>query len=133
MKRSSNQRIFIVDDDPFWAAVLTQQLTELGYTGISVFESGADCINHLHLNPQIIFLDYQMEEMHGLDVLVQIKEYFPGIGVIFCTALEDLEVAVGAMKAGSFDYLLKTNTTQEELATTIEHLTSAQVFAQRVY
>jgi DNA-binding NtrC family response regulator len=131
--KSCNKRIFIVDDDPFWTAVLTQQLNELGYTDVSVFNSGADCIKQLHRNPNMVFLDYQMEEMDGLDVLVRIKEYYPGIGVVFCTAHEDLEVAVYAMKSGSFDYLLKINTTKEELITIIESLAATQVFTENVY
>ncbi len=131
--KSSNKRIFIVDDDPFWTAVLTQQLNELGYNDVSAFSGGADCIQQLHRNPNMVFLDYQMEEMDGLDVLARIKEYYPGIGVVFCTAHEDLEVAVGAMKSGSFDYLLKINTTKNELATTIENLAASQVFTEKVY
>lgn len=119
MKISGTKRTFIVDDDPFWTAMLTQMLTELGYTGILTFTNGKDCIDHLHLNPQQIFLDYQMEDMDGLEVLQKIKDYYPGIGVVFCTAHEDLSVAVSAIEYGSFDYLLKANANIREVSTII--------------
>lgn len=122
MKLQNTQRTFIVDDDPFWTAMLTQMLTELGYTNIIKFESGQECIEHLHLNPKLVFLDYQMEGQNGLEVLQKIKEYYYGIGVVFCTAHEDLSVAVKAIEKGSFDYLLKSNATKREVSEIVERI-----------
>jgi len=119
MKIQNIKRTFIVDDDPFWTAMLTQMLTQLGYTGILTFTNGKDCVDNLHLNPQQIFLDYQMEDMDGLEVLQKVKSYYPGIGVVFCTAHEDLSVAVSAMEKGSFDYLLKANASIREVSSII--------------
>ena len=133
MKIQNIKRTFIVDDDPFWTAMLTQMLTNLGYENIVTFSNGKDCIDNLHLNPSLVFLDYQMEEMDGLEVLQQVKNYYPGIGVVFCTAHEDLSVAVNAMKFGSFDYLLKSNATKKEVASIIAHMGEKQVFADKVF
>lgn len=116
------KRTFIVDDDPFWTAILKEMLTELGCTDIQTYSSGTDCMNNLDLNPNIIFLDYQMEGMDGIEVLQKIKEYHPGIGVVFCTALEELSVAVDAMEYGSFDYLLKSNANKKELSSIIKRI-----------
>jgi DNA-binding NtrC family response regulator len=116
------KRTFIVDDDPFWTAILKEMLTELGCTDIQTYSSGTDCMNNLDLNPNIIFLDYQMEGMDGIEVLQKIKEYHPGIGVVFCTALEELSVAVNAMEHGSFDYLLKSNANKKELSSIIKRM-----------
>ncbi len=133
MKTPHIKRTFIVDDDPFWTTLLTQMLTDLGYTNIITFENGADCIKNLHLNPSLVFLDYQMDEMDGLEVLQKIKNYYPGIGVVFCTAQEDLGVAVDAMKHGSFDYLLKSNVNKKELADILNEMNHKQLFAEKVY
>lgn len=127
MKNKNIKRTFIVDDDPFWTAMLNQLLTELGYENIVNFSNGKDCLENLHLNPNLVFLDYQMEDINGLEVLQKIKEYYPGIGVVFCTAIEDLSVAVNAMKQGSFDYMLKSNATKKELTSIIESLDRYQV------
>ena len=117
-----NKRIFIVDDDLFWTSILNRMLTNLGFTNIMKFSNGKDCIENLHLNPGLILLDYQLEDMDGLEVLKKVKDYFPGIEVIMCTANEDLNVAVNAIKHGSFDYLLKSNTNIKYLASIIEDL-----------
>ncbi len=128
----SDKRIFIIDDDPFWAATLTKMLKDLGYHNIVKYSNGAECVNNLHLNPGLIFLDYQMEDMDGLEVLQKVKQYYPGIGVIFCTALEDLSVAVDAIKNGSFDYLLKSNASKKEVASIINEMNEKQIFSDKV-
>ncbi len=133
MKQLNTKRTFIVDDDPFWTAMLKQMLTNLGYVNIITFENGTDCINNLHLNPSLVFLDYQMFDIDGLEVLKKIKSYYPGIGVVFCTAHEDISVAVDAMKYGSFDYLLKENATKKEVESIIESMGEKQVFSDKIF
>jgi len=133
MKNQNIKRTFIVDDDPFWVAMLTQMLTNLGYENIITFSNGKDCVDHLHLNPNLVFLDYQMENMNGLEVLKKVKDYFPGIGVVFCTAHEELSIAVSAMKNGSFDYLLKSNATKKEVSSIIERMGEKQIFAEKIF
>jgi DNA-binding NtrC family response regulator len=122
MKQSKIKEIFIVDDDPFWTGILNQLLTELGYSHIHSFTSGASCLEHLHLNPSLVFLDYQMEEMDGLEVLQKIKSHSAATGVVFCTAQEDLNIAVTAMQNGSFDYLLKANANKKEVGAIISSI-----------
>jgi DNA-binding NtrC family response regulator len=133
MKINNIKRTFIVDDDPFWTTMLTQMLADLGYTNVVSFKDGKGCIDHLHFNPNLVFLDYEMDILNGIDVLKKIKEYYPGIGVVFCTAHEDLSVAVDAMQNGSFDFLLKSNTTKNELARIIRNMYEKQIFADKVY
>jgi DNA-binding NtrC family response regulator len=131
MKKLNIKRTFIVDDDPFWTAILTQMLTDLGYENIISYSNGKDCIDHLHLNPNLVFLDYQMADMDGIEVLQKIKSYYPGIGVVFCTALEDLSVAVNAMENGSFDYLLKSNASIKEVSSIIENISQQQALEEK--
>ena len=122
MKDQSTKRTFIVDDDPFWTAMLTRMLADLGYTNIATFSNGAACISNLDMKPHLIFLDYQMDDMDGLEVLQKIRENAPGTGVVFCTAHEDLSVAMNAMNYGSIDYLLKENATKKEVSSIINSI-----------
>lgn len=115
----TSKKIVIVDDDPFWTAMLIQILTDLGFTNIATFDNGATYVNNLHLNPDLVFLDYQMEDMDGLQVLQKIKSYDSATGVVFCTSYEDLGVAVDAIRYGSFDYLLKGNANKKEVSSII--------------
>ena len=119
---NKNLRLFVVDDDPFWCAILTEILNDLGYHNVTSYYNGKDCIDHLHLNPAVVFLDKQMDGIDGIDALKEIKQYYPGINVIMCTALEDLGVAMEAIKNGSNEYLLKTNSNKKEVASIMESL-----------
>ncbi len=125
--------VFIVDDDPFWSSMLEQMLVELGHTDIVACGSGADCIRNLHLRPSVIFLDYHLDDMNGLEVLKHIKSLLPDTTVIFCTAQEDIHTAVTAMRSGSFDYLLKSKTTRTELGAILKTLKETGVAGEKVY
>ena len=117
-----NDRIFLVDDDPFWTAILYKTLVKLGYQKITCFSNGQDCVDSLHLNPDVIFLDYQMEDVDGIEVLRKVKSHHPAINVIFCTAYEDLSVAVYAIELGSCDYLLKSNASPQAVQSILNQL-----------
>ena len=51
--------------------------------------------------------DIRMPGMSGLELLAQIKELQPDIGVIMITAFASPDDAVTAMKNGAFDYITK--------------------------
>lgn len=127
MKNIKHLPAFIVDDDPFWTEVLRQILAKIGFTKIHSFEDGESCLKNIHLNPGMIFLDYQMENSNGLDILKEVKGYYPGIEVVFCTAMENLEVAIAAMEYGSVEYLLKSNVTEELVVEIVSNSQTAKV------
>jgi DNA-binding NtrC family response regulator len=124
MELPFNSQIFIIDDDPFWTAMLSQMLEEIGYKNILTYDNGSEGLQNLNQNPRLIFLDYQMEGINGLEVLQKIKKSNVNIDVVFCTAHEDLSVALNAMQFGSLDYLLKENATKKEVAILINSIVS---------
>ncbi|MBD8488971.1 response regulator [Echinicola sp. CAU 1574] len=115
MKTHLEKTIFIVDDDPFWQSVLSQVLSDMGFKNIQLFNNGKDCLDNLHLNPSLVFLDYQMDETNGLEALPHIKSKNSNTNVVFCTSFEDLNVAISAMESGSHEYLLKSRATKTEV------------------
>ena len=133
MRNQHDKRIYIVDDDPFWIELLKEILEGLGYKNVHGFESGQDCLNNISLQPDIIFLDYQMGETDGLTVLKTVKEFNADICVIFTTGKEDINVAVNAMRHGSFDYLLKTNVTKKEVLEILKKVAASNVQPERIY
>ncbi len=90
-------RILVVDDDPYVREILEDMLFFLGHE-VVVFSQGKDALSFLKNSPNIdaAILDYSMPEMNGLELYRKIKEFYPGIRVIFSSgyAEEDL----GALK-----------------------------------
>ncbi len=115
--------IFIVDDDALCLTLYQQFLKQLGYTNIELFDSGADCIDGLEEHePDVIFLDYNMEGMNGLDVLKKIKTFNPDIIVYFISGQEDIEVAVNTLKHGAVDYIIKSSLNPDKMKAIMERI-----------
>ena len=112
MPNLKSKRIYIVDDDPFWSELLKGILHSIGYLNVLSFDSGESCLDHLGHQPEIIFLDYKMKNSDGIETLKKLKERNKDLFVVFTTSMEDIDVAVKAMKLGSFDFFLKSTASE---------------------
>jgi two-component system, LytTR family, response regulator len=100
-------RALIVDDEPLARSNLTVLLRQDGdIASIQECGSGAEAVAQIRsARPDLVFLDVQMPECGGFDVLESLKgdESLPVI--VFVTAYD--EYALRAFDAGAQDYLLK--------------------------
>jgi DNA-binding NtrC family response regulator len=125
MSKNLNASIFIVDDDVMCLNLYQQFLKQLGYINVRLFDNGNDCLESLSTGqPEIIFLDYNMDELNGIDVLKQIKKFNPFIIVLFISGQEDIEVAVNAMRQGALDYIVKSSLNTEKMRKIMERIES---------
>jgi two-component system LytT family response regulator len=99
-------RVLIVDDEPRARASLRvllardPQVVLVGECG-----SGAEAIQAIRtLAPQVLFLDVQMPEVDGFDVIEQLGAAAPP-AIVFVTAYD--QHALRAFDAGALDYLVK--------------------------
>lgn len=115
-------KIFLVDDDRFTLKIYEQHLKNLFISDVTMFENGNDCLNALSLNPDVIFLDYNMDELNGLDVLLKIKRVNPNIFVVMVSGQESIENAVDVLKYGAFDYFTKGKNEMEKMAKVIDRI-----------
>lgn len=122
MSNSNTFKIFLVDDDAFCLNLYQQFLNKLGYNDIECYNGGKDCLDNLLKRPTIIFLDYYMDDMNGIDVLQAIKIFDDSIYVVFISGQEDVEIAVAALKYGAYDYIVKSKINPALLQTTIDRL-----------
>lgn len=99
--------ITLVDDDPFCLSFYGQYLSSLGFQNITVFDNGADCINHLTHKTDIVFVDYHMGVLNGIAVLKEIKRFNPDIYVVLISGQEEVQVALDCFHNGAFAYIVK--------------------------
>ena len=126
MPKEPNLTIFLVDDDALCLNLYQQFLKQLGYTQVHLFDNGNDCIDGIsRLKPEIIFLDYNMDGLNGLDVLKQIKHIDPSIVVIFISGQEEISIAVTTIQHGALDYIVKSSLNSEKLKTIMERAEGA--------
>ena len=108
----SIKTIFIVDDDPMHADMLKDHLSKMSDFKIITFSTGEDAVKNLHLQPNIIFLDYYLDSVvkeakDGLEILQEIKKLNPACDVVMMSGQDKIDVAVDVMKYGAFDYIVK--------------------------
>ncbi|UBM63496.1 sigma-54 dependent transcriptional regulator [Candidatus Sulfidibacterium hydrothermale] len=99
--------ILLIDDEP---AQITSIKAFLKRRHYRVFTAGSGVEAMKILNNEMIdlvFTDFRMPDMNGLEVVKAIKAFNPEIPVIVITAFSDTEEAVNVMKEGAFDYLPK--------------------------
>lgn len=116
----STARVFLVEDDPMFCAMMERALNNAGYKNITCFESGEAVAVELLTMPDIVILDHNLSgNMHGLEVLKKIKSLNPDIHVLFISAQEEMNIALQALKFGAFDYVIKDETALTE---TVKHI-----------
>jgi two-component system LytT family response regulator len=103
---SSLLRVLVVDDEPLARRNLTVLLGRDPDIGTVVeCGSGSEAIDEIRRSmPDLVFLDVQMPECDGFDVLERLGSELPDT-VIFVTAFDSY--ALRAFEAGALDYLLK--------------------------
>lgn len=103
--------VLLVDDDEVWLKSLSILLRRrAGITNIltcSDPESVAAML--LSRAVSIVLLDFNMPNMMGDQVLMNIKNDYPDIPVILLTGSNQVNVAVRCMQRGAFDYFVKTD------------------------
>jgi two-component system LytT family response regulator len=104
--RAGAIRALVVDDEPLARRNLTVLLRHDPDIGsIAESGSGADAIEEIRRTaPDLVFLDVQMPECNGFDVLEMLGSDLAPT-VVFVTAHD--EYALRAFDAGALDYLLK--------------------------
>src|SRR5687767_796139 len=105
-RRTPPIRALVVDDEPLARRNLTVLLRDDPDIGsIEECASGAEAVEAIRRRkPDLLFLDVQMPECGGFDVLELLGTDLPQ-AIIFVTAHD--EYALRAFEAGALDYLLK--------------------------
>lgn len=112
-------KTLIIDDEPPARLRLKKMLASYTETFeiIGEAQNGEEAVAKIiALKPDLLFLDIQMPEMNGFEVLKQLP-YFPK--VVFCTAFD--EYALQAFESHCIDYLVKP-LSKERFAKTVEKL-----------
>ncbi len=138
MAVDAKRYMFLVDDEPIQNEMLKDYLSERFLYELKVFETGEEALQNLHLNPEIVILDYHLssqnrEAKNGVQVLQAIKEAHPDTQVIMLSGQDKLEVAVESMRYGAYDYVVKGETAFnriENVITNVSELHKARTINQ---
>ena len=106
------------DDDLRHAHIQTLRLAEVSARG---FAGAEDALRHIdRAFAGVVVTDVRMPGMDGLAFASRIREIDPDLPVILMTGHGDIDMAVGALKNGAFDFLVKPFAA-ERLVTAVRH------------
>lgn len=104
---TSNISILYVDDEPPLRILVPNQLVLEGFT-VETADDGDTAVEMMaQKSYDVILLDVRMPRMNGIEVLKHIRNNKINSRVVMLTAVDDLTVAVEAVKNGANDYITK--------------------------
>lgn len=108
-KQSHMIRILLADDHTIFRQGLKEILdSEKDLTVVREAVSGREAVSHaLAGDCEVMVLDISMPDIHGLDILKQIKQSRPDIAVIILSMHSEEHYGLRALKAGAAGYLTK--------------------------
>jgi DNA-binding NtrC family response regulator len=131
MSKKEHPLIFIVEDNATFNKGLDYFLKKHGYQNVKMLASGEECLQHLFMKPDIIIQDYNLQGLNGISVMQRAHKRFPLIGFIFLSSIKQIEVAVEAIKAGAFDYIVKDETAFQRILPKIELIIEYQTIKRK--
>ena len=101
-------KILVIDDDQAVLNYLNIFLLQAGTFDVTTLSDSTKAYEVLkESNYDLLLLDMDMPEVTGLDILKQIHEDSIDVETIVLTGVEDIGLAVAAMKLGALEYLTK--------------------------
>ena len=100
-------RVLVVDDDASIRETLELHFRGAGHE-VATAASAEEALARLATaDPMLVITDVRMGGMDGIALLEMMRARRPDVDVVVITAFEDMRTAIGAMRAGAYDYLVK--------------------------
>ncbi|HOL41410.1 MAG TPA: response regulator [Methanospirillum sp.] len=116
----SDGTIFIVEDNPVIADLISWRLTEMGYRVVGTAEDSTQALVRIEeIRPTLVLMDINLPgEMDGIDTAVEIIKRF-SIPIVYISSILDSEIMERAKKTKPLGYIVKPFT-DNQLRATIE-------------
>ena len=117
-------QILIVEDDQSFADLLQFQLSTLGFKigdslSVQSIEEAKEASEEF--TPDLILLDLNILDSHGIETYVAIDKLFSECCVFVLSGMDDQKIAEEVVSKGAQDYLLKSEIRPQILAKTIRY------------
>lgn len=109
--RENPLTVVVVDDHELFSAGLEFVLNHASKGIVRVLGRTADAGQALELvrrqRPQVAIIDLAMPPPGGVEAIRQVKHHYPQVAVLALSGTDDVEFALGALKAGADGFMLK--------------------------
>lgn len=99
--------VLVVDDQPGIRRLLTEVLSENGYSAEAAANGYEGLQKAKELNPMLVLMDMKMPGMDGIDTLRELRRIGSRAKVIMMTAYGELDMISEAKELGAIAYVTK--------------------------
>jgi two-component system response regulator HydG len=104
---NAQTKVFVIDDEKEMVELVQLGLKKRGFVVVP-FSNGADALSGLtEHDVDVVVTDLNMKGMTGLELCQTLVADRPDLPVIVLTAFGSFETAVGAIRAGAYDFVTK--------------------------
>jgi len=101
------ERILVVEDESTLCHNIERVLVRAGHT-VSAVETGAAALAEIDAHAfDLVLTDLRLPDIDGIAILDRVKRASPDTVVLIMTAFASVDSAVGALRRGAHDYMLK--------------------------
>ncbi len=102
-----NARIIVVEDDPDLRGDLVDFLNLRGFTALGAVSAGHLLDLLAVRQATMVLLDIGLPDQSGLDLIPQLRQRHPNLGIVMLTAYGDAQTRVSSLETGADAYLVK--------------------------
>jgi len=100
-------RVLLVDDDPDLCRLVVAGVRDDGFA-VTAVGSAADALARLAAEDfDVVVTDLAMDGMSGLELCARVGADRPDLPVVIVTGVGDFDRAIGAIRAGAWDFITK--------------------------
>jgi|SRR5215831_12490268 len=103
------ERVLVVDGDSVTRQIVVSMLVSADYSYAEASD-GAEALAQLDAGEEfeLIVTELMMPNLDGIQLLERTRDKYPDIPVVLMTGVDNISVALAAIRNGAYDYLLKT-------------------------
>lgn len=120
----TNKLVFFVDDDKMILNLLEYTFKSRDGIQVKTFFSGEECLENMHLMPDLVVVDHMFigmkGQMNGLQVVKKIREINQEVTILVLSSQEDEDIIDDFINSGAKQYISKDDYFIDTLIETIE-------------
>lgn len=127
-----NFKVFILEDDEWYNKLLVHAVSFNPDYEVKSFFTAGDLLKKMNEKPDIVTIDYRLPDSTGDKVMEKIKELSLDTEVIIISEQENIETAIGLLKKGAYDYLVKEKSIRDRLLAVINNIRKKNELKSRI-
>lgn len=100
-------KIFVVDDDPVYLAVINQQFKNHGIENVAIFESAIEGLKSDFGKPDVVFVDFHMNDINGARASKMFSKKWKSTRIVLISNSESIKKKVKKSRYGIDETVLK--------------------------